>query len=167
MVVLQIFQAKCLRTALHHQHLHFGIVWAQKPPLAPLSCNLLLLFLCLLFYLVLFFFLLLLLFSLQLLLLMVNLPQQVVDEDRTPQVGLGVLQEPQLFQGQLQNAAPVLLQYQVLCANKKAEDQCLILHFSLPIKRKEESNIPILISLNTSSIQNLKEVMATSWTKKE
>lgn len=52
--------------------------------------------------------------GLQLLLLMVNLPQQVVDEDRAPQVGLRVLQEPQLLQGQLQDAAPVLLQYQVL-----------------------------------------------------
>lgn len=87
----------------------------------PLSYDLLFVFL--LFFYFIFFFLLLFLFSLQLLLLMVDLPQQVVDEDGAPQVGLGVLQEPQLLQGQLQDAAPVLLQYQVLqVTNTKARD---------------------------------------------
>lgn len=120
LVMLQLLQAKRRRAAVHHQHLHPRPVRVQQPPLAPLSCNLLL------FYFIFFFFLL----SLQLLLLMVDLPQQVVDEDGAPQVGLGVLQEPQLLQGQLQDAAPVLLQYQVLqMTNTKAEDQFVVLHF--------------------------------------
>lgn len=137
--MLQLLQAKLWRAAVHHQHLHPRPVRVQQPPLPPLSYNLLLLFF-LFFYFILFF---LLLFSLQLLLLMVDLPQQVVDEDGAPQVGLGVLQEPQLLQGQLQDAAPVLLQYQVLqVKNTKAERQFLLLHFqttqfnSTPCKRR-------------------------------
>lgn len=123
--MLQLLQAELWRAAVHHQHLHPRPVRVQQPPLPPLSYNLLLLFF-LFFYFILFF---LLLFGLQLLLLMVDLPQQVVDEDGAPQVGLGVLQEPQLLQGQLQDAAPVLLQYQVLqVKNTKAERQFLLLH---------------------------------------
>lgn len=137
--MLQLLQAELWRAAVHHQHLHPRPVRVQQPPLPPLSYNLFLLFF-LFFYFILFF---LLLFSLQLLLLMVDLPQQVVDEDGAPQVGLGVLQEPQLLQGQLQDAAPVLLQYQVLqVKNTKAERQFLLLHFqttqfnSTPCKRR-------------------------------
>lgn len=106
-VMLQLLQAERRRAAVHHQHLHPRPVWVPKPLLGPLACHSLLLY-------SIFFFLFLLLFSLQLLLLMVDLPQQVVDEDGAPQVGLGVFQEPQLLQGQLQDAAAVLLQYQVL-----------------------------------------------------
>lgn len=128
--MLQLLQAKLWRAAVHHQHLHPRPVRVQQPPLPPLSYNLFLLFF-LFFYFILFF---LLLFSLQLLLLMVDLPQQVVDEDGAPQVGLGVLQEPQLLQGQLQDAAPVLLQYQVLqVKNTKAERQFLLLHFQTTV----------------------------------
>lgn len=85
--MLQLLQAELWRAAVHHQHLHPRPVRVQQPPLPPLSYNLFLLFF-LFFYFILFF---LLLFSLQLLLLMVDLPQQVVDEDGAPQVGLGVL----------------------------------------------------------------------------
>lgn len=114
-VMLQLLQAKRWRAAVHHQHLHPRPVRVQQPPLAPLSCNLLLLF----FFIIFFFFLL----GLQLILFMVDLPQQVVDEDGASQVGLRVLQDTQLLQGQLQDAAPVLLQYQVLqMTNTEAED---------------------------------------------
>lgn len=112
--MLQVLQAKRRRAAVRHQHLHSLPVRVHQPPLPALSNDPLLafFFFLLLFYFIFFFFFLLL--GLQLLLLMVDLPQQVVDEDGAPQVGLGVLQEPQLLQGQLQDAAPVLLQYQVL-----------------------------------------------------
>lgn len=56
---------------------------------------------------------------------MVDLPQQVVDEDRAPEVGLWVLQEPQLLQRELQDAAAVLLQYQVLPTQKVEPSQTL------------------------------------------
>ena len=127
--MLQLLQAELWRAAVHHQHLHPRPVRVQQPPLSPLSYNLLLLFFLFLYF-ILFF--LLLFFGLQLLLLMVDLSQQVVDEDGAPQVGLRVLQEPQLLQGQLQDAAPVLLQYQVLqVKNTKAERQFVLLHFQV------------------------------------
>lgn len=115
LVVLQVLQAKRWRAALHHQHLDFGAVRrTQQPPLAPLHRRRhFLRLLRLLLYFLLF------LFRLLLLLIVVNLPQQIVDEDGASQVGLGVLQEPELLQGQFENAAAVLLQYQVLKGNKQ------------------------------------------------
>lgn len=104
--MLQLLQAKCWRATVCHKHLHPLPIRVHQPLLPPLPYDLLLSFL--------FFFYLFLLLCLQLLLHMVDLPQQVVDEDGAPQVSLRVLQEPKLLQGQLQDAAPLLLYYQVL-----------------------------------------------------
>lgn len=92
----QLVQAERRGAAVHHQHLHPRPVRVQ-----PLRAR----------------------FRRKLLLLIVDLPQQVVDEHRAPQVGLGVLQEPELLQGQLQDAAPVLLQDQVLQATDRSRSR--------------------------------------------
>lgn len=121
LVLAQVLQAERWRAALHHQHLDLSAVRTQRqPPLGALHHHRrhLLLLLYLLALLILYIFLIFLSRLLLLLLtpplMVVNLPQQIVDEDRAPQVGLRVLQEPQLLQGQFQNAAAVLLQDQVL-----------------------------------------------------
>lgn len=56
---------------------------------------------------------------------MVDLPQQVVDEDRAAQVGLGVVQETQLLEGEAQDAAALLTEYQVLQDRKRETDRVI------------------------------------------
>lgn len=73
---------------------------------------------------------------------MVDLPQQIVDEDGAPQVGLGVVQETQLLEGEAQDAAALLTAYQVLRDRKTKIDGGIEKGREM---RQKESEIEILL----------------------